>query len=134
MSLQVTGKIVVIEPTNVVSDKFKKREFVVSITENINGNEYTNYAKFQTVQNKCDLLDKFNEADTVTVSFNIKGNRWEKDGKVQYITNLDAWRIEAANGYVQGASGRNDMTSVNFPDSSQTNLSVTESPDLGLPF
>ena len=26
--------------------------------------------------------------------FNIKGSKWEKDGKVNYITNLDAWRIE----------------------------------------
>jgi hypothetical protein len=28
------------------------------------------------------------------VYFNIKGSKWEKDGKVNYITNLDAWRIE----------------------------------------
>lgn len=97
MSLQVTGKLIDKGQINVVSDKFRKREFVLEIAEEINGNTYTNYAKMQTVQNKCDLLDKFNEADIVTVSFNIKGNRWEKDGKVQYITNLDAWRIEAAN-------------------------------------
>ncbi|MCK7557806.1 hypothetical protein MKQ70_23480 [Chitinophaga sedimenti] len=25
----------------------------------------------------------------------ISGTRWEKDGKVNYITNLDAWRMEA---------------------------------------
>ena len=30
------------------------------------------------------------------VSFNIKGNKWERDGKVNYITNLDAWRMESA--------------------------------------
>ena len=96
MSLQVTGKIVVIEPTNVVSDKFKKREFILSIEENINGNIYTNYAKMQLVQQKCDMMDKFKEGDNVTVSFNIKGNKWEKDGKVNYITNLDAWKIENA--------------------------------------
>jgi len=28
------------------------------------------------------------------VYFNIKGSKWEKEGKVNYITNLDAWRIE----------------------------------------
>jgi len=96
MSLEVTGKIVVKYDTNQVSDKFKKREFVLELSEEINGNVYTNYAKMQLVQNKCDILDRFNEGDTVKVSFNLKGNRWEKDGKVNYITNLDAWRIENA--------------------------------------
>jgi hypothetical protein len=29
------------------------------------------------------------------VLFNIKGSKWNKDGKDNYITNLDAWRMEA---------------------------------------
>jgi hypothetical protein len=97
MSLEVTGKLLVKYDTQQVSDKFKKREFVLELAEEINGNVYTNFAKMQLVQNKCDILDRFNEGDSVRVSFNIKGNRWERDGKVNYITNLDAWRVEAAN-------------------------------------
>ena len=50
----------------------------------------------QLVQNKCEIIDRFKEGDLVKVSFNIKGNRWERDGKVNYITNLDAWRMESA--------------------------------------
>lgn len=96
MSLEVTGKLVVKYDTQQVSDRFKKREFVLELAEEINGNTYTNYAKMQLVQNKCELLDRFNEGDMVKVNFNIKGNRWERDGKVNYITNLDAWRIENA--------------------------------------
>jgi hypothetical protein len=80
-----------------VNERFKKREFVLELAEEINGNVYTNFAKMQLVQQKCDILDRFNEGDNVKVSFNIKGNRWERDGKVNFITNLDAWRIEAAN-------------------------------------
>ncbi|MCX6261318.1 MAG: hypothetical protein NTY95_10885, partial [Bacteroidia bacterium] len=26
--------------------------------------------------------------------FNLKGNKWERDGKINYFTNLDAWKIE----------------------------------------
>ncbi len=96
MNLEVTGKLLVKYDTQVVSDKFKKREFVLELADDINGNTYTNYAKMQLVQAKCDIIDRFNEGDQVKVSFNIKGNRWERDGKVNYITNLDAWRIEAA--------------------------------------
>lgn len=96
MSLEVTGKLAVKYDTQQVSERFKKREFVLELTEEINGNVYTNYAKMQLVQNKCDILDRFNEGDLVKVNFNLKGNRWEKDGRVNYITNLDAWRIESA--------------------------------------
>ena len=28
------------------------------------------------------------------VLFNIKGTKWVKDGRENYITNLDAWRME----------------------------------------
>jgi len=105
MSLEVTGKLIVKNPTQVVSDKFRKREFVMELAEDINGNTYTNFAKMQLVQNKCDILDRFNEGDMIKVSFNIKGNRWEKDGKVNYITNLDAWRIEAAGASMPAQGG-----------------------------
>ena len=97
MNLEVTGKLLVKYDTQQVSEKFKKREFVLELAEDINGSIYTNFAKMQLVQNKCDIIDRFNEGDMVKVSFNIKGNRWERDGKVNYITNLDAWRIEAVN-------------------------------------
>lgn len=96
MSLEITGRLIVIEPTTQVNDKFRKREFVLELQEEINGNNYTNYGKFQCVQAKCDILDRYAVGEDVTVSFNVKGNRWERDGKVNYITNLDAWRIASA--------------------------------------
>lgn len=98
MSLEVTGKLLVKYDTQQVNDKFKKREFVVELAEEINGNTYTNFAKLQLVQNKCDIIDRFNVGDAVKVSFNIKGNSYvdKKDGTTKYITNLDAWRVEAA--------------------------------------
>ena len=105
MSLEVTGKLLVKYDTQQVSEKFKKREFVLELAEEINGNIYTNFAKMQLVQNKCDIIDRFKEGDTVRVSFNIKGNKWERDGKVNYITNLDAWRVESATATPGNAGG-----------------------------
>src|SRR3954463_1560140 len=105
MSLEVTGKLLVKYETQQVSDKFKKREFVLELAEEINGNIYTNFAKMQLVQNKCEIIDRFKEGDLVKVSFNIKGNKWERDGKVNYITNLDAWRMEAASSVPANNSG-----------------------------
>ncbi len=105
MNLEVTGKLIAKYETQQVSEKFKKREFVLELADDINGNTYTNFAKMQLVQAKCDIIDRFNEGDQVKVSFNIKGNRWERDGKVNYITNLDAWRIEAASAGASGNEG-----------------------------
>ena len=99
MSLEVTGKLLVKYDAQQVSEKFKKREFVLELAEEINGNIYTNFAKLQLVQTKTDIIDRFKEGDIVKVSFNIKGNSYvdKKDGMTKYITNLDAWRVESAN-------------------------------------
>lgn len=103
MNLQVTGKLVSIGDTQQVTDKFKKREFVIEMIESINGNDYTNYGKFQTVQTKCDVLDRYRIGDNVCVSFNIKGTSYtdKKDGQTKYITNLDAWKVETAQATAQ---------------------------------
>jgi hypothetical protein len=76
------------------SETFKTREFVVEKSEDINGRTITNYIKFQCVQDKTTLPDRFNLGDEVKVFFNIKGSRWSRDGKDGYITNLDAWKME----------------------------------------
>src|ERR1700722_15900464 len=111
MSLEVTGKLLVKYDTQQVSEKFKKREFVLELAEEINGNIYTNFAKMQLVQNKCDIIDRFKEGDLVKVSFNIKGNKWERDGKVNYITNLDAWRVESTTAAPANNNGGNQAAS-----------------------
>ena len=58
------------------------------------GYEFVDFIKFQSTQDKCALLDQVNVDDTVKVSFNLRGRKWEKDGQVSYFTNLEAWRIE----------------------------------------
>jgi len=37
------------------------------------------------------------EISTKAISDSKKGNKWERDGKINYMTNLEAWRIERAN-------------------------------------
>jgi len=94
MSYEITGKLVVKYDTAQKSETFKTREFVIEKTEDIGGRIITNYAKFQCVQDKTTMPDKFNIGDEIKVSFNIKGTKWMKDGKESYFTNLDAWRME----------------------------------------
>ena len=95
-SFNVTGTLIVKSETQQVSDKFKKREFVLMTVENVNGTEYPNPLKMQAVQAKCDVLDKYAIGSQVSVSFNVKGNSYvdKKDGSTKYIVNLDMWKIE----------------------------------------
>ena len=94
MSYELTGKLVAKYDTIQRTETFKIREFAVEKTDDIVGRTVTNYVKFQSVQDKTTIIDKVNIGDEIKVYFNIKGTKWEKEGKVSYFTNLDAWRIE----------------------------------------
>ncbi len=102
MSLEVTGRLHAKFPTQQIKDNFSKREFVLELTdESPTGMVFTNYASFQLVNASCGVVDQFQEGEMLKVTFNIRGNKWERDGQVKYITNLNAWRVEKA-GAAQG--------------------------------
>ncbi|NIG52972.1 DUF3127 domain-containing protein [Chitinophaga sp. Cy-1792] len=113
MSFEITGKLVVKYNTVQRSETFKTREFVIEKSDDINGRIINNYIKFQAVQDRTGIVDRFNEGENVKVYFNIKGTRWEKDGKVNYITNLDAWRMESV--MAAAAPGADPMPNYNAP-------------------
>jgi hypothetical protein len=94
MAFEIVGRIIDIQPVNQVSDKFRKREFVIEKKESGGSAVFVDYIKFQLIQDKCDLINESFLNEDVKIWFNLKGNRWERDGKVNYFTNLDAWKIE----------------------------------------
>jgi len=96
MSYELTGKLVDKMDTDQVKESFRKREFVVETNEKSGTMVFTEIIKFQLVQDKCELIDSFNLNDDITVHFNIRGRKWEKNGNASYFTNLDVWRIEPA--------------------------------------
>jgi hypothetical protein len=94
MAFEITGRIIEVFPVNQVSDKFRKREFVIEKKETGGSAVFIDYIKFQLIQDKCDLIDESFINEDVRIWFNLKGNKWERDGKINYFTNLDAWKIE----------------------------------------
>ena len=97
MSYELEGKLIEKFDMQVISDKFRKREFVIEqITTNY-GREFVEQIKFQLTQDKCTEIEPFQVNDSLKVTFNIKGKRWEKNGSVSYFTNLEAWKIEGQN-------------------------------------
>jgi hypothetical protein len=94
MSFEIIGKLIAKYDTIIRTESFRTREFVIEKSEEINNRTIVNYVKFQCVQDKTSIVDSVNIGDNVKVLFNIKGSKWEKEGKTNYITNLDAWKIE----------------------------------------
>jgi hypothetical protein len=87
MSLSITGTVKAIFDTQTFVSGFQKREFVITTAE-----QYPQDVKFEVVKEKCDLLDRYNVGQSLTVHFNIRGN--EYGGK--YYVNLQAWKLEGA--------------------------------------
>ena len=75
MSYELTGKLIAKYEIIQRKETFKTREFVIEKTDDINGKIITNYVKFQCVQDRTTMPDRFNLGDTVKVLFNIKGSR-----------------------------------------------------------
>ena len=77
-----------------VSERFRKREFVVEYATNP---DFPEYLKFELAQDRCELLDGFEAGQEVRIEFDLKGRRWtDPQGQVKYFNSLRAWRLNPA--------------------------------------
>jgi hypothetical protein len=84
------GTLKVANETQVVSEKFSKREFVIETTD-----QYPQLVMFQLTQDKCELLSAFKVGNQLEVSFNLRGREWTSPaGEVKYFNTLEAWKID----------------------------------------
>ena len=91
MSYKLTGTIKLINDTVQISEKFSKREFVVTDNDAM----YPQHISLQLTQDKVSILDNYNLGESVEVSFNLNGREWTSPkGEVKYFNTLNAWRIE----------------------------------------
>ena len=88
--MDVTGTIKVIEETKQMSEKFRKREFVI-ITED----QYPQTILLQFIQDRCDMLNDRKIGEKVSVFFNVRGREWKNpQGELKYFNSLEAWKID----------------------------------------
>jgi len=87
MSFEIKGKLHKKFDTQQKTETFQAREFVIVIQS---GN-YPEYIKFQLTQDRCALMDKYEEGQEINVHFDLRGREWND----KYFTNLNAWRVEA---------------------------------------
>jgi hypothetical protein len=90
--MEIIGTLKAKSDTKQVSEKFKNREFVLTIEPN---SKYPQHVAFQLSQDKCSLIDSCNVGDELRVQFNLRGREWSNpQGEVKYFNTLDAWKIE----------------------------------------
>lgn len=106
--MNVSGKIVEVFDVMQISEKFKKRDFIVEIATNP---KYPEVIKFELHLDKVSMIDGIHEGDEVIVEFNLKGRKWvNPQGKAQYFNTLQAWKVEKLAGMNQDMSnGPNAM-------------------------
>jgi hypothetical protein len=108
--MEVTGTLKAKFDTQKVSDRFQKREFVLTTEANT---PYPQHVSFQVTQDKCTLLDGFNEGEELKVQFNLRGREWNGPQGVKYFNTLEAWRIEKMTGGGSQQAGQNSAASSN---------------------
>ena len=87
--MELSGTIHKIEETQTFESGFQKRTLVIN-----NGEQYRPFIAIDFLKDRIDLLDKYKEGDSVTVSVNI-GNDYYKD---KLFNNISGWRIQYAEG------------------------------------
>ncbi len=93
--MEVTGILKAKFDTQKVSDKFSKREFVLT-TEHTT--PYPQHVSFQLTQDKCSFIDVVNVGDEITVYFNLRGREWSGPQGIKYFNTLEAWKLKSING------------------------------------
>ena len=101
MAFQVAGKLHKVFETEQKTEKFRAREFVIEV---VDGN-YPQMIKFQLTQDKCEMIDDYNDGDEINVHFNLRGREWND----RFFTNLDAWRVESADASAGSSSGQSQQ-------------------------
>lgn len=98
----ITGTVKMVGKTQQVSDKFSKRELVVTEPSG----QRPQHIPVEFTQDRTSLLDGYNPGDEVTVTCYVNGREWTgRDGVTKYFLSLSGNRIERSGSGAGPASG-----------------------------
>ena len=116
--MEVQGSIKVIGEVQEISATFKKRELVVSTDE-----QYPQTLSIEFIQDKTELLNKFEIGQNIKVGINLRGREWEnpQTKEIKYFNSIQGWRIEL----LENSSSDDDLPPLDnlspFEPASETN-------------
>ena len=129
--MEIKGKIKNISETVQISERFRKREFVVEYASNP---DYPQPLQFEMVQDRCELLDSFEVGQEVEIFFDLRGREWTNpQGQVKYFNSLHAWKLVSEQSSVTTSPTTPDQTTSAPVPNEKPGWLEHESPD-DLPF
>jgi hypothetical protein len=130
--MQITGILKVIRNIQQISEKFQKREFVITTQE-----QYPQFISLELQGDKCDIIDAYVEGEEVTCDLNLRGREWvNPHGETKYFNTIVCWKIQRVNSQsVNPTNSPNINTNPKeFPQANQSNSFVDEEDFQDLPF
>jgi hypothetical protein len=119
MNMKTQGKIHATFEAAQVTDRFRKREFVLELEA---ASRYPQYVMFQLTGDRCDALDGFEAGQEVSVEFSLRGREWTSPkGEIRFFNSLEVWTIDrAGDAEPADASGGQNRSANGSPTSSPT--------------
>lgn len=114
--MEVKGTLKLVNDTQQITDKFRKREFVVATQE-----QYAQFITMELQGDNCDVIDAYAEGEEIVVSINLRGRMWtNKEGEDKYFNTIVAWKIQRANS-TSAPSPQTQNSPQDFPQANQSN-------------
>ena len=102
MGFETSGRLHAVGDTKQVTERFRKREFVVELADNP---RFPQFVQFELTGDRCEHLDGFEVGEQVRVEFSLRGREWKSPkGETRYFNSLDVWTVES----LGARSQRND--------------------------
>ncbi|MDT3388111.1 MAG: DUF3127 domain-containing protein [Bacteroidota bacterium] len=102
MENKVIGRIFQIGKTEPIQSRdgsktYYKRELILDATrfDGMTGQRgFDNFPTFEFSGDKCAELDQYKVGEIVTVSFDLQGTKYEKDGQTKFFTRVRGYKVE----------------------------------------
>ena len=125
MGFETSGKLHAVSEAKQVTERFRKREFVVELVDNP---RFPQFVQFELTGDRCEHLDGFEVGEQVRVEFSLRGREWKSpQGETKYFNSLDVWKLEAARAT---ASGSGPVATTRFDEPRPGDLGTGRDDDL----
>jgi len=99
MGLETRGKLHAKFDAQQVTERFRKREFVIELSDNP---RYPQFVLFQLTGDRCEKLDDFNVGDELALDFALRGREWTSPrGEVKFFNSLEVWDLERSGAHAE---------------------------------
>lgn len=110
--MEITGTIILIKDAQQVSEKFRKKEFVIKTDDQ----NYPQEILLELVQDKCEIINSYREGSQVKAHINIRGRSFiNKQGVKSWFNSIACWKMEPAN-FSQESNYSNEVTNTTEDD------------------